>query len=263
MTELTDKVALVTGGGRGIGRAAALELARRGAKIILVARSLGEIEAVAAEIRELNRPVLAVETDLSQGEQVIADLMAKIEAEFGQVEILVNNAAIAGPYGPTWELDPAEWEQAIKINLFAPFRLVRATLPGMQAQGWGRIINISSGAARNPMERTGAYSVSKAAIDMFSRQLGQELGDSGVVTISLYPGLVDTSMQTSIRQQPVEKVGAPIAERFRNYYESGQTQSPERPGRLIAILAGEVGADKNGQILDIYDPAMQTLLEQS
>ena len=263
MSELAGKVALVTGGGRGIGRDAALELSRRGARVAVAARNLAEVEAVANRIRQNGGAALAVKADLVEGEHAVSTLVDQVVAELGPLDILVNNAAIAGPYGATWELDPAEWARAIEINLVAPFRLARAVVPGMLAKDWGRIINISSGAARNPMERVGAYSTTKAGIDMFSRQRGAELAESGVVVISLYPGIVDTEMQTGIRQQPPEKVGAATAERFRNYYASGQLQHPERPGRLIALLAGEAGADKNGQIIDIYEQAMQDLLAQN
>lgn len=262
MIELTGKTALVTGGGRGIGRAAALELARRGAKVALAARSLDEIEAVAAEIRQLGGPVLTVKADLSQSEQAVSSLIGKVEAELGPVEVLVNNAAMAGPFGASWELDPSKWAQAVEVNVIAPFRLAHAVVPEMRKRGWGRIINVSAVVARQPLEGAGAYSTTKAALDMLTRQLGQELGDSGVVAISFYPGMVDTAMQADIRQQPVEKVGRATAEIFHNFYASGRLQQPQRPGRLIAILAGEAGADKNGQILDIYDSPMQQLLEE-
>lgn len=260
MTELTNRVALVTGGGRGIGRATALELARRGAKIALAARSASEIEAVANEIRELGRPALAVQVELLEGGPAIQALVAQVEAKLGPLDILINNAAMAGPFGPGWEIDPDEWARAVQINLIAPFRLAHAVLPGMRERGWGRIINVSSGAARNPIERAGPYSVTKAGIDMLTKQMGLELGDSGVVTISVYPGIVDTAMQTTIREQSVEKLGAATATRFHNYHASGQLQAPDRPGRLIAILSGEAGAKLNGQVVDIYDQAFQALL---
>jgi NAD(P)-dependent dehydrogenase (short-subunit alcohol dehydrogenase family) len=263
MSELAGKVALVTGGGRGIGRDAALELSRRGAKVAVAARSLAEVEAVVSRIHQNGGAALAVKADLVEGEHAVSTMVDQVVAGLGPIDILVNNAAIAGPFGATWEVDPAEWARAVELNLVAPFRLARAVVPSMQKRGWGRIINVSSGAARNPIERSGAYSPTKAGLDLFSRQLGGELAGSGVVVISLYPGIVDTSMQTTIREQPPEKVGAATAERFHNYYASGQLQNAERPGRLIALLAGEAGADKNGQIVDIYEQAMQDLLAKN
>ncbi len=254
------QVALVTGAGRGIGRATALELARQGLKVALVARNQAEIEAVAAEIKELGGTALPLAFDLANL-GAIEELASRVNAQLGPVDILINNAAIAGPFGPTWEIDPAEWARAVEINLISPFRLLRTVLPGMRERNRGRIINISSGAAVNPMERTGAYSTTKAGLDMMTRQLGVELAGSGVVTISLYPGIVDTAMQTDIRRQPAHKVGQAVVSRFQNYYTSGQLLSPEVVGQVIAALAGEGGKSFHGQVINISDPAVQALLD--
>jgi NAD(P)-dependent dehydrogenase (short-subunit alcohol dehydrogenase family) len=259
MTDLENKVALVTGGGRGIGRAAALELAQRGADIAVVARSQGEIEAVAADIQQLGRQAQAFSVDLSDA-QAIRSLVNNVTAALGPIAILVNNAAVVGPFGATWEIDPNEWEQAIQININAPFRLAHTVLPAMIERGWGRIINVSSGAARSPMERAGAYSVSKVALDMLTRQLGIELDGTGVATVAIYPGVVDTAMQTAVREQPAEVVGAAMAQRFGEYHTSGRLQAPDRPGRLIAALAGEAGAQFNGQVVDMYTDEAQRLI---
>ncbi|HEX6293290.1 MAG TPA: SDR family oxidoreductase [Herpetosiphonaceae bacterium] len=259
MSELTGKVALVTGGGRGIGRAAALELARRGAHVAVAARNKAELDAAVAEIEQRGGTALAVPADLASTEAARA-LVQEVQSTLGPIAVLVNNAAAVGPFGLTWELDADAWERSLWINLVAPFRLAYAVLPQMVALGWGRIINISSGAARNPLERAGPYSVSKAGLDMLTRQLGLELESSGVAAICVYPGVVDTVMQTAIREQPVEVVGERVAERFQEFYASGQLQQAETPGRLIAALADAEGARFNGQIVDIYgDDAKQLL----
>lgn len=259
MADLQGKVALVTGGGRGIGRAAALELARRGADVAVAARSKREIDSVAAEIQQLGRQAAAFTVDLVQKDAAKA-LVNQVTSALGPISILVNNAAVVGPFGATWEVDPDEWEQALLVNLSAPFRLAHAVLLSMIEQGWGRIINVSSGAARNPMERAGTYSASKAGLDLLTRQLGLELEGTGVAAISIYPGVVDTAMQTEIREQPPEVVGAATAERFRDYHDSGRLQTPDRPGRLIAALAGDAGARFNGQIVDMYTDEAQQLI---
>jgi NAD(P)-dependent dehydrogenase (short-subunit alcohol dehydrogenase family) len=263
MAELSGKVALVTGGGRGIGRATAVELARAGADVAVVARSATEVQAVAAEIAQLAGQgagrAVPLTIDLAERDAP-QKLIAKVEAELGPVAVLVNNAALAGPFGPTWEVEPDAWEQALHLNLTVPFRLIHAVLPQMQAAGWGRIINISSGAARNPLERAGAYSVSKAGLDMLTRQLGLELADTGIAVICVYPGVVDTTMQTTIREQPQAIVGQAVAQRFQEFYTSGSLQAPERPARLIAALATAAGAEFNGQIVDIYSEQGQQLV---
>lgn len=260
MTELSSKVALVTGAGRGIGEAVALELARQGVKVALVARSQAEINKVSAQIQELGGAGQCYSFDLSNVAGIEA-LVNRIEAELGSIDIVINNAAVAGPFGPSWEIDPAEWTQAVEVNLIAPFRLARAALPGMRERNWGRIINISSGAATFPMARAGAYSTTKAALDMMSRQLGEEVADSDISVISLYPGIVDTTMQAEIRKQPAERIGQSMSERFIDYHASGLLSTATPVGQIIAALAGEAGAQFKSQVINISDPAVQALLQ--
>ncbi len=261
MSQLQGKVALITGASRGIGRATAVELARRGARVALTARNRAELESLAGELESLGTQAIALPADLDDP-QVPDALIRETEQRLDPVQILVNNAAIVGPFGNTWAVDPEAWERALRLNLHVPFRLARLVIPGMIERGWGRIINVSSGAARNPMERAGPYSVSKAGLDMLTRQLGIELEGTGVAVVSLYPGVVDTDMQTEVREQPAEVVGRAMSERFRGYYESGRLQPPERPARLIAALAGDAGARYSGQIVDSYTDEAQRLINE-
>ncbi len=260
MAELTGKVAVVTGAGRGIGRATALALAEKGAAIALTSRNEKELSEVEAEIKALAQPVMALSLNLADAASA-ALLISSVEATLGPVDILINNAGVVGPFGLSWEVAPAQWEEALAVNLIAPFRLARLVLPHMLEQHWGRIINVSSGAARNPMERTGSYSTAKAGLDMFTRQLGVELAATGIVTISVYPGIVATSMQATLREQSPDRVGEAIAKRFKEYYQTGQLLAPEKSARLLALLATSAGAPYHGQILDIYSPEAQALLE--
>jgi NAD(P)-dependent dehydrogenase (short-subunit alcohol dehydrogenase family) len=260
MSQLQGKVALVTGASRGIGRAAALELARRGADVVITARSRAELESVAREIEALGVRALALPANLDES-GVAEQVVETTQSTLGSIGVLINNAAMAGPFGATWEVDPDTWEGALRLNLHVPFRLSRAVIPSMLASGWGRIINVSSGAARFPMERSGPYSISKAGLDMLTRILGVELEGSGVAAISLHPGIVDTAMQTAIREQPVDVIGDAMASRFREYHASGGLQEPDRPGRLLAVLAGEAGARFNGEIVDIYTDEAQHLID--
>ncbi len=261
MTQYSPKVALVTGTGRGIGEAVALELARRGLKVALVARSQSELDRVAAQIRETGGTSMSLPFNLAEVE-AIDELVGRVEKELGPVDVLINNAAIAGPFGAGWEVDPEEWTRAIEVNLVAPFRLTRAVLPPMRENNWGRVINISSGAATFPMARAGAYSTTKAALDMISRQFGVELEGTGISVISLYPGIVDTAMQTEIRTQPVEKIGSEMSERFKGYHSSGSLSTAEPVARIIAALSGEAGQEFAGKVINISDPAVQALLNE-
>jgi len=258
MRTFEGKVGVVTGAGRGIGRATALELGRQGADVALVARSAEEIEEAARAIREQGRRAFAFPVDLSD-RNAARNVAPAVAEALGPVAILVNNAGIVGPFGPSWELDSGEWEQAVVLNLIAPFLLTHAVLPGMIAAGWGRIVNVSSGAAQNPLTRFGAYSPSKAGLDMLTRQLAAELADTGVAVSTSYPGTVDTVMQAHIRSQPEEKLGAAMAQQFRRLAHEGRLRPPEQAARLIVNV---INADPplNGAIIDIGSQEGQHLM---
>ena len=258
MTTLEGKIALVTGGGRGIGRATAIELARLGADVAVAARSARQIEEAAAAIRAQGRRALAVPVDLADP-HAAGRVVPTVERALGPVAILVNNAAVVGPFGAAWQLDPREWVEAVRINLEAPFLLAHGVLPAMLAAGWGRIVNVSSGAAQLPMERLGAYSPSKAGLDMLTRQLAAELGGTGVAVTAVYPGTVDTAMPARIRAQAEETVGA-LAQRFRSLYSAGAFQPPNRPARLIAAIVAADDTALNGRIIDSADEDGRRLL---
>lgn len=260
MAQSTYGSAIVTGGGRGIGRAAALELARRGVPVAVVARTASDIDAVAAEIKRAGGTALALPCDVRDPAAVGAMLDAA-QQQLGPVGMLVNNAAIIGPLGSIVEIDPRAWATALEINLLGAFYAARLALPTMLRQDWGRIINVSSGAAQGSgIVRGSAYSVSKAALDMLTRSLAAELDGSRIAVISVYPGVVDTAMQTAIRTTPAEQLGADTSARFQGYYEGGQLLDPSVPGRMIAALCGPTGMAYHGQIVRVSDPAAQQLM---
>ncbi len=259
MTTIQGKIALVTGGGRGIGRATALALARQGVDIAIAARNSTELDEVAAAVRAHGRRVLAVPVDLGDA-RAARGLVATVERELGPLAILINNAGMVGPFGLSWDLDPDDWERALRLNLLAPFLLARTALPGMIAAGWGRIVNVSSGAAQRPFARTGAYSTSKAGLDMLTRQLAVELAGTNVAVTAVYPGIVDTAMPASIRAQPAEVVGAATAEQFQRLQADGALQSPDRPAQLIAALVAADDLSFTGRIVTIGDEEGQRLL---
>jgi len=256
MTYKTGTVALVTGAGRGIGRATALELARRGADVVLVARSVFQLEETALAVRALGRRALVLPIDLVDG-PAVHGLIDQVEQIFGPVVILINNAALVGPLGSSWMLDSAEWERTLYVNLTVPFLLVRRVIPAMLAGGWGRIVNVSSGIVQSPAKHIGAYVVSKAALDMLTRQLALELAQTNVTITSVYPGLVDTRMSATVRRQAVL---VEMASTMQQLYENGEFSQPEVPARLIAALVSTVQTVYNGQIIDIQSELGQTLL---
>lgn len=236
---LDGRVALVTGGGRGIGRAIALGLADAGARVAVLARSANELEETVSLTGERDTPAFAVPADVNVASQVHAALEA-ISGHWGPVEILVNNAAVVWPLGPSAELDLVVWEAALAINVTAVARLTFAVLPSMLERGWGRIANVSSSIAASPaaMLRANAYATSKAALEAHSLNLAAELDGSGVTVNVFRPGGVDTAMQAWIRKQDPALVGRTLHQRFVDNYKQGTLLSPEQSASsLLARLA--------------------------
>jgi NAD(P)-dependent dehydrogenase (short-subunit alcohol dehydrogenase family) len=243
---LDGRVALVTGSGRGIGRAIALGLADAGARVAVLARSADEIKQTASLIDERGELGLPVPADVSVPNEVDAALRA-IRDQWGPIEVLVNNAAVVWPLGPSAEVDPVAWENALAINVTAVARLTFALLPVMLERGWGRIVNVSSGIAANPagMLRANAYATSKTALEAHTVNLAAELAGSGVTVNVFRPGGVDTAMQAWIRKQDPALVGADLHRRFVDNYEEGTLLSPEQSAAsllayLTSVNTGEI-----------------------
>jgi NAD(P)-dependent dehydrogenase (short-subunit alcohol dehydrogenase family) len=241
----------VTGAGRGIGRATALGLARLGVRTVLVARSAGELDHTAQLITDLGGVAVTIPADLSQADDVDATI-GKAQEAFGALDILINNAATVAPLGPSVSLDPAEWAAAIALNVTAVARLSFAVLPAILDQGWGRIVNVSSGIATHPaaMLRANAYATSKAAVEAHTLNLAAELAGTGVAVNVFRPGGVDTAMQAWIRDQDPDRVGSELHDRFIRSHQSGTLLTPEQSARsLLTRLPGET----TGQIWDATD----------
>jgi 3-oxoacyl-[acyl-carrier protein] reductase len=197
MTDLKNKNALITGAGKGIGKAIALALAKEGVNIILVARTQEEIDSVAAKVRSLRVKALAITADVADINSVNA-AVEKALAEFGTIDILINNAGIAA-FGKFLELEPKDWERIIQVNLMGTYYMTRAVLPNMIERQTGDIINISSTAGLSGNALTSAYSASKFAVLGLTESLMQEVRKHNIRVTALTPSTVATDMAKELK----------------------------------------------------------------
>lgn len=197
---MQGKVVVITGASRGIGAAAAREFAGAGAKVALLARSGGEIAALAEELGGM-----AVVCDVSDWESV-QGAVAAVLAWFGRIDVMVNNAGVIEPIATLAEAEPEAFGRAVDINLKGVFHGMKAVIPVMRAQGAGTIITVSSGAAVNPLEGWGGYCSSKAGALMLTRVADVEERPHGLRVLGLSPGTVATEMQAKIKESGVNAV---------------------------------------------------------
>ena len=206
---LAEKVAIVTGGGRGIGRATALLFAREGADVVVVARTPSEVEAVAEEVRALSRRALAVPTDLSKEAQIDA-MVRRALAEFGRVDVLVNNAG-TNANDTVVGMATETWRYVLGVNLDAAFFACRAVLPAMIKQRSGVVVNVTSRAAKVGRIKRSAYCAAKAGLGAFGMALAKEVEEYGIRVNTLLPGPVDTKMYARGVDMSPEKLLPPEA----------------------------------------------------
>ena len=226
------QVALITGAGRGIGRAIALALGDAGAAVAVCARTEGAVAGVAGEIADRGGHALAMRCDVTHREEV-EGIVAELEGAVGPVDLLVNNAGQFGPTGPFAATDPDEWWQALEVNLRGPLYCTRAVLPGMLARGHGRIINVSSGVGFAAIPMLSAYVVSKTALYRLSENLAAETRGHGVMVFAIDPGLVRTAISESAMS-----CGEPSIEQwFTGAFANQEDVPAESAATLVAYLA--------------------------
>ena len=254
MKKLADKVALITGGGRGIGRAVALAFAREGASVAVCARTESEVRRVAEEIRdECQVRALHGVCDVADGESVRA-AFHNISEEFGQgVDILVNNAGIAesAPFAKTTD---DFWQRHLSINLSGTFYFMRAALPSMIERGWGRIINMASIAGKTGAPYIAAYAASKHGVLGLTRSCALEVATKGITVNAICPGYVETDMTERAIENITAKTGKPSTE-ARAIIEGMSPQrrliTSEEVAALALLLASDEGRGINGQAINV------------
>jgi NAD(P)-dependent dehydrogenase (short-subunit alcohol dehydrogenase family) len=251
MTTLKDMPAVVTGAGRGIGRAIAERLARSGASVTLLARTRSDIDAVAAVIGARGERAFAVAADVTDPQSVEAALNAARE-RFGPIRILVNNAGTPGPYGPIGVADPHEWWASQKLHQFAPLLLMSGVIPGMQAAGGGRIINIVSSAATVPIAHLSAYAVGKCAALRLTETVNLEQRAAGIRAFALQPGTIITDMAHSTMASPAAVRWIPDGIAMLKARTAAESAADlERCTAVVAALAGGDYDVLAGRYLDI------------
>ena len=232
MSELEGQVAVVTGGGRGVGRTVARALAEAGAAVAVVGRTDRDLKETAAEIEQANGRALALAADVSREDEVTA-AMNEIARGLGPVDLLVNNAGACDAIGPVWEVDPELWWRDVEVNLRGTFLCSRAVLPGMLERRYGRIINFSTYGTIRPDPYRSAYASAKLAVLRFTDSLAAELAGRGVVVFAMTPGTVHTRM--------IDNLAAEAAERdWPVDWPDPATREflpPERAGELVVYLA--------------------------
>lgn len=244
--KLKDRVAIVTGSGRGIGRAIALAMAEQGADVVVAARTLAELEGTAAEIESLGRRALIVQADVSR-EQEVKAMVHDALGEFGRIDILVNNAGIQGPIGPLAQVDAEEWLRCIYTNLGGVFLCCQAVLPVMIGQRAGKIINLSGGGATSPLPFFSAYAASKAAIVRLTETLAEEVKQHNIQVNAIAPGVVTTRMTEQVLAAG-PAAGEEMLARSRRQKETGGVP-PERAAALALFLASDESDGLTGRLI--------------
>ncbi len=250
---LKGRTALVTGGGRGIGRAIALALGREGAALILTGRTAGRLRGVAIELGELGalEPLVYV-MDVADHESVTVAL-DRIRAERASIDILVNNAGIAEsePLGRT---DLALWQRHLAVNATAPYLFIRALLPGMVERGWGRVVNVASTAGLAGAPYISAYAASKHALVGLTRAVAAETRGSGVTVNAVCPGFVATELTWRAARRISEKTGKLVAEALgalARLNDSGRLIEPAEVAEVVLALVSDAGAGRSGETVVI------------
>ena len=251
---MKNRVALITGGGRGIGRAIALAFAKEGADVVLAARTMSQVESVAGEVKEaVGSSALTVVCDVSDLESV-SRMFATVEKRFERgPDILVNNAGIAES-ATLVNTDDELWHRHLAVNLSGTFYCMRAALPSMLRSGWGRVINVASIAGKTGAPYIAAYSASKHGVLGLTRSVALEVAAKGITVNAICPGYVDTDMVTRAVENITAKTGHAVDEALdaiKKTSPQNRLIMPEEVATLALLLASEEGRGINGQAINV------------
>ena len=252
-TDLNAQVAVVTGGGRGIGRAMAQHLAAAGAAVAILSRTQEQLDQTVSLIEAAGGRVSAWAVDVTD-EQAINQTITAVEQSLGPITLLVNNAGSSQSSGPIWEGDPADWWRDLEINLRGPYLCSRAVLPGMISRGHGRIVNVASNLGIRPAPYATAYSCSKAALLRLTDSLAESVQAMGISVFAISPGWVWTAMTERAIQVMQEQIpdfaGIP----------DNQVSPPELAANLVVRLASGQADPLTGRYIHVTDNLDELIL---
>jgi NAD(P)-dependent dehydrogenase (short-subunit alcohol dehydrogenase family) len=238
---LQDRVALITGASRGIGRAIALRFAEAGAKVVVSSRRLDNVQPVADEIANSGGDALAIQAHVGRPEDVTALVERTIET-YGRLDVAVNNAATNPHFGPILTADEGQWDKILDTNTKGCFRVCKAVVPHMEAQGGGKIINLASIAGLRPQPGMGIYGISKSAIIMLTQVLALELGPANIQVNAIAPGVIKTRFSQLLWQTPQ------IADPILAHMPLGRFGEPEDVAGLALYLASPASEYVTGAV---------------
>jgi NAD(P)-dependent dehydrogenase (short-subunit alcohol dehydrogenase family) len=251
---LAGSVALITGGGRGVGRVLALALADAGAAVGLIARSTGQLTESRQLIEAAGGVVAAASADLSDPDAAAA-AVDTLRAELGPVDLLVNNAGICGSAGPAWDVQEQEWWRTVEVNLRGVVLCCQLVLPEMVARRTGRIVNVTSKAGVFRWPLMSAYSVSKAAVVKFTENLGYETARQGISVFSVDPGLlrIGLSEPALARAAPANSAEGMMHTWVRRELAAGRGAEPHQAAELLLRIATGEADRLSGRHLSVHD----------
>lgn len=256
-TRLCDRIALVTGGGRGIGRAISIALASEGASVAVAARTLAEIEEVAEECRALGGNAIAVALDVTDEDSCTA-AVERCESEWGHLDVLVNNAGVATSHKFT-DIESDDWHHTLAVDLTGPFLLTRNALPGMLRRGRGTVIAIASVAGKQGAPYIAPYVAAKHGVIGLMRALAAEYATSGITFNCVCPAYVDTPMTAATILRIMEKTGRSREEAIRPLLTpQGRLVRPEEVAAVCVLLASAEGQAINGQAINVDGGMVQS-----
>jgi NAD(P)-dependent dehydrogenase (short-subunit alcohol dehydrogenase family) len=254
--KLQNLVTVVTGASQGLGRAIAEQFVNEGAHVAICARDGALLETVRRRLEELansGQRVLAYAGDVSSRDQM-QELFRRTEQEIGLVYVLVNNAGVYGPKGPSESVDLDEWSRALEINLLGTFIPTRFAIAQMKKKGSGKIINLSGGGATNPLPRLSAYAASKAAVVRLTETLAEELREFSIAINAIAPGALNTRFLDEVLKAGPELVGSGFYERALKQRDSGGAPI-EKGAALCVYLASPDSDGITGKLISaLWDP---------